>query len=247
MCYTLLVLCGWSAALAAIGAIVVTGAVGGVVELVLYAPLDRRRASSLVMLLTSLGLYIVVVNVIALLFGNGTKVVRSGVDQTYLLGDLVVSRVQLFQIGTALLVIPGFLIALRTTRWGKVLRAVRDNPQLAATTGFNVRMVRVLAACGGSALAGLTASLDALDVGMDPYGGMSVVLACAVIVIVGGVGRFDGVPLAAVLLGLIHAVVAWLTSEQWLEAATFAVLMVFLLVRPRGILAKSSRVEEPIE
>jgi branched-chain amino acid transport system permease protein len=63
-------------------------------EWFLYAPLARRRSSPLVAFLSSLGFYTAAINVIALLFGNETQVLRSGVAETITVGGVIITKIQ---------------------------------------------------------------------------------------------------------------------------------------------------------
>jgi len=244
LCYALLIRLDWPLALAIGLAVLLTAFLGVLTEVIVYAPLARRRASPLVALLSALGLYVAIVNLIALLFGNETKVLRPGAEATLHLGPVILTRVQVAQLITALLLLLLLLIFLRTTTWGRMIRAVRDNPTLAMVMGVNVGAARLLVFALGSALAGVAAILSALDVGMDPYVGMPALLAAAVALIVGGVGTFEGAVVGALLLGLLQGLVIWQVSARWTEATTFSLLILTLLVRPQGLLGERRRVEE---
>lgn len=246
LCYVFLVQLGWSAPLAITAALFLTSLLGVFTELFVYAPLEKRRASLLVALLSSLGLYIALVNLIALLFGNETKVLRPGVEATFHFGSIVLTRIQLAQIVTAVILLPSFLVFLRVTAWGKRIRALRDNPTLVEVMGVNTRAVRLFVFGIGSAFAGMAAILSALDVGMDPHVGMPMLLTASVALIVGGVGTFEGAVIGAFLLGILQSLVVWQASARWTDAVTFGLLILFLLFRPQGILGQRRRLEEAI-
>lgn len=246
-CWLLLVQLHWPTIATVAIALLVAAALGALTELVIYAPLNRRNASLLVALLSSLGLYIALVNVIALLFGNETKVLRPGIEKTYHFGAVILTRVQLAEVATAVVLLPAFVLLLKCSRWGKVIRAVRDNPTLASVLGINLRAVRLWVFASGSALAGLAAVLAALDVGVDPNVGMPALLTASVALIVGGVGTFEGPVLGAFLLGLLQSLVVWKISARWTDAITFAVLILFLLFRPTGLVGRRRRLEEAWE
>lgn len=218
--------------------------VGVLLDELIHAPLDRRGSSLFSHLLSSLGLYIVIVNVIALFYGSDTKVLRAGVQPTYELGGVILTRIQIAIVITAAVLFGALAIALRKTRLGRQLRALRDDPKLVQVMGINPRTLRWAVFGLGSALAGVAALLMGLDVGIDPHIGMAAILNGAVAVIIGGVGRFEGAALGGLLLGLLQSLVIWQSSSRWAEAVTFVVLILFLLFRPEGILGKRRRIEE---
>lgn len=245
-CYVFAILLRWPVAVSLIGAVLFAALVGVLIELLLYAPLVRREASLLVALLSSLGLYVALVNLIALLFGNETKVLRPGIETTYHFGSVILTRIQLAEILIAAVLLPLLVVVLKGTLWGKIIRAVRDHPILAQVLGINLAAVRLSVFALGSVLAAVAACLAALDVGMDPHVGMPALLGAAVALIVGGVGTFEGPVIGGFLLGILQSLVVWRISARWTDAITFAVLILFLLFRPSGLLGRRRRLEEPI-
>jgi branched-chain amino acid transport system permease protein len=133
---------------------------------------------------------------------------------------------------------------LRLTKWGRLIQALADNPQLVSVIGMDVRKIRLLIFALGSVLAGFAACLVALDVGMDPRLGMNILLIAAVAVIIGGVKVFEGALVGAFLVGILQSLVIWQVSAKWEHAVTFVLLIVFLLTRPEGILGERRRLEE---
>jgi len=245
LCWLFLV--SWPVMAAVTAALAGAAVLGALTELAVYTPLERRGASPLVAILSSLGLYVALVNLIAMLFGNETKVLRPGIEKTYHFGSVILTRIQLAEVVVAIVLLPAFVALLKYSRWGGIIRAVRDDATLARVLGINLRGVRLWVFVAGSALAGLAAILSALDVGVDPNVGMSALLTAAVALIIGGVGTFEGPVLGAFLLGILQSLVVWKISARWTDAITFAVLILFLLFRPAGIAGRKRRLEEAWE
>lgn len=227
--------------------LVLTALLGVAIQRLIYAPLQRRRASLAIALLSSLGLYVALVNLVAMFWGNETKVLRPGVEATLQIGSVILTRVQLAQALVGLLLVGGVLIALKTTRWGQVIRAVRDNPTLSTVMGIDTQRVQVWVFGAGSALVGVAAILVALDVGMDPQVGLPVLLTAAAALIIGGVGTFGGPVAGAFLIALIQSLLIWKVSARWVDAFTFGLLVLCLIFRPQGLLSGRRRIEEAVE
>lgn len=244
LCFLFLVKLSWSYPIAIGAALLSTLLLGVLIELFVYAPLARKNASLLVSLLSSLGLYIAIVNLIALLFGNETQVLRPGADVTYKWGPIILTQTQVGQCLSAAVLIPAALVSLKFSSIGRIVRAVRDNETLTTLMGINLSLVRYLALGVGSLLAGVAAILSALDAGVTPQVGMPALLTAAVALIIGGVGRFEGSVVGAFLLGALQSLVVWKISARWTDAITFAVLILFLIFRPQGLLGARRRVEE---
>jgi len=231
-------------ALAVLLTIGLTTGVGVLIDELVHAPLDRQGSSLLIHLLSSLGLYIVIVNAVAMFYGNETKVLSPGVQETYSLGGVIVTQIQLATVITFFVLFVGLAFILRKTRLGRMLRAMRDDPELISVMGIDPRIIRLSVFGLGSALAAVAAILLGLDVGIDPHIGLTAVLNGAVAVIIGGIGIFEGAALGAILLGLLQSLAVWQASARWQAAVTFIVLILFLLFRPEGILGRQRRVEE---
>jgi branched-chain amino acid transport system permease protein len=217
---------------------------GFIVQRYVYDPVMDKRQNPLILFISSLGVYIVVINLIALLFGNETKILFAGVEPTVTFGSIILTRMQIIQFIGGLLTVSAVLIFLKKNRIGHFIQALADNHVLLSLLGIKVRRVRQLVITLGSALAGLAAMLLVLDVGMDPYIGMDMLLTAAVATIVGGVGNYSGTVLGAGFLGLVQSLVVWQTSARWQPMVTFIILLLVLFVRPRGLFSHKIRVEE---
>ena len=225
-------------------ALLCTVGLGILVDRWVYAPVLKTRPNPLIAFISSLGVYIIVVNLIALLFGNDTKILMPSVEPTFSFASLIVTRVQMVQLLISLLVIVGVFLLLWTSKLGYIIRGLADNQELMSILGLKVNTVRCAVVGLGSGLAGLAAILVALDVGIDPYVGMEILLVAAVATIIGGVGSYHGATLGAVLLGIVQNLVIWQTSARWQSAVTFLILLLVLLLKPQGLLSGKTRVEE---
>ena len=209
-----------------------------------HSPLERKRASPGVHLVSSLGINIIIIQSLALFWGNEPKVLRLGLDTVVKVGDLVLTRAQLTAAAVALLLMPGFYIWLRFSNLGLQFRGLADNPVEMALRGYNVRRLRLLAFGVSGSLASAAALTAAFDLGFDPHTGLPALLLAVVAMIVGGRQSFAGPAVGGLLLGLLRSEVVWFTSARWQEVATFSLLAVFLLLRPEGMFGRTGWMEE---
>ena len=217
---------------------------GVAIEAFVYWPFFKKKASLMVVFISSLGIYILLVNLIALIYGNETKILSPGVERTFHMGSVVLTRIQILEVLAFLLAFPLFILILKTTKLGRLIRALSDNPELVAVLGADVRKLRIWIFGLGSLLAGVASCLVALDVGIDPHVGIGAFLMAAVAMIVGGIGNFEGAALGAFLLGVVQNLLIWKISARWTEALAFLILVLFLLFRPEGLLGRRRRLEE---
>ena len=214
---------------------------GIIMDYFFYQPLSARKSYSTAGILTSLGIYIFIINLIALIFGNETKILRPGIEKTFQMGTVILTQIQLFQILTFAVFLAITVLALKFTKYGHSIRAVSENEKLAKALGFDIKKIRYIAFGYGSFLAGVAACLAGLDVGIDPHIGLTAVLTATVAMIVGGIGIIPAAAFGGILIGLIQNLAVWQISARWQSAITFFILLIILIFRPQGIIAGKKR------
>lgn len=212
---------------------------GWCLELAVYRPMRHNGASPLILLLASLGLYIVLQNGISMLFGDDTKVIGgSAVALSFGILGARITSIQLAVIGVAIAVFLTKVLLVDRSRIGLTLRAVADSPELAKVSGIELDRTMGIAFCLGSFLASAVGLFRSFDVGMTPTMGLPMLLLGVVAVVVGGNGKTLGVAVASVLLASIQQIAGWQLGTHWEEMTAFLLLLAFLLCRPQGILGR---------
>ena len=219
-------------------AIICAVILGCSIEPFLYKPLRKKGASSIVMLLASLGIYIFLQNLISMLFGDDTKSIRSGVVKEGInIFGARITPIQIVIIITAIVVTILIILFYKKTQLGRSMQAVASDRELAEYTGINTNRVILWSFAIGSGLAALAGILVALDVDMTPTMGMNALLMGVVVMIVGG-NNIKGMVCAALLLGFAQNFGVWYISSQWKDAIAFVILLLFLLFKPEGFFGK---------
>jgi branched-chain amino acid transport system permease protein len=208
-----------------------------------HARLERSRASPGLHLISSLGVYIAVVETISIAWGSETKVLRQGIDTAVSVGGIMLTKAQILCAVVGVLLISGILFWLWFSTLGLRLRALADNPTQLALFGYNTPRLRLLAFAVAGFLAASASLLVSYDVGFDPRGGLQALLLAVVAVIVGGRNTWMGPVVAGFLVGTLRAQVSWHLSARWQDAATYLLLAVILLFRPQGLFGKAMRLE----
>lgn len=211
-------------------------------EWFVYKPLRKKDSTKLILLLASLGIYIVLQNVISMVFGDDTKSIRTWpvVEGLNIFGARITPVQIVIVVSSLLLVVmvAGYLMLGKT---GKAMRAVANDAELANISGINSDRVILISFALGSALAGAAGILVSLDVDMTPTMGMNALMMGVVAMIVGGVGSIRGIILGSLLLALAQNFGVWYISSQWQDAIAFAILLIFLLFKPEGFFGKKLR------
>jgi branched-chain amino acid transport system permease protein len=216
-------------------AILAAVALGCAAEELIHWPLERRRAPAEVHFIASLGAFLVVGQIVVLVWGNDAQVLRTGVDVVYAFAGIRVTGGQAIGAVVAVAALAGTFLWLRGTDIGLQFRAMASNSPLLATLGHDIRRLRWAVFGLSGALAALVALATARDVGFDPNVGMRTVLVGVAATIIGGRGSFVGSAVAGLLLGVLRAQVVWYTSARWEDAITFLLLAGFLLLVPGGL------------
>lgn len=224
--------------------IVAGGLAGWLIEIALYRPFLVRNATPSAVMVASLGAFVVIVNLIALGFGNEVKTIERGLAQRIVIGPVGVTTIQMWQflIGGAVLATVG--TATARVRSFKVIWAMGEEPGLVPVLGLPLHRYRAIVFALSGALGAVAGCLIGYDVGIDPHMGMSYLLIAAVAVLAGGIDSYKGWILGGFAVALLQSLTVWKFSAKWMDLATFAVLIAVLLFRPQGILGVRKRLEE---
>ena len=222
-------------------AVAVSAAIAGAVcvgllcEVLFYRAMRKRDAPALAYLIASIGLYTVLQNCISLLFGDDTKIIRTG--EVTIGNEIFGAYVTDVQIVT-ILVSAGLFVAvnlfLQFTAAGKAIRAVSSNPQLCDIYGINSNRIILVAFAVGSALAAVAGILSAMDTNMTPTFGFNLLLYGVVVMIIGGVGSTRGLAAGALLVATAQHSAAYYIDTKWMDAVTYVILIAFLIWKPLG-------------
>lgn len=235
-------LLGYSAAIMSLTGVAVALVSGLLFARVVYEPLRKLSSSSLVLVLSSLGLMIVTLNFVSLLAGDQPRTLRSVVAiQGIALASARITKLQVGILFTSLASTALCCWLINYTSWGRVVRAMSSDAELAISMGIRTSRVRLQVVALGFALGGLGATLVALDTGATPALGFRLLLPGLVAAIIGGIGSASGAVIGGMAIGIIEQSSGWFVSTAWQDAILFVILIVFLLLRPQGILGKPLR------
>lgn len=243
--YTLFALLGLHFLVAAIGTILLTGLLGVLVYKVVYVRLKKRNASSAILLIASLGLMILIENILLAVFGPQVKSIgllqaTRGVE----VFGAIVTPVQIGIVVASIVLLILLWLFVRYTKQGTIMRAVANNPELARTTGINTDRVQTMGFFIGSAIAGAAAVLIALEQNVFPMMGTNLIIKGFAGAVIGGIHSLPGAVLGSYILGLAENIgIIWLPSG-YKEAIVFVLLLVFLIIRPHGILGINKGVRQ---
>lgn len=224
---------------ATVVAVVAAALAGLLIDLALYQRLEARGAIRTTIFISSLGLLIVVENLVALVFGPDPLRMDVGpLGNALQLGPVFVTWLHVLTVALAAVGYAALMAFLTRTRAGRAVRAASSSPEMARTVGIDLGRIQWLTYALGSAVSAPAGILVAMDVGAEPYRGTQFVLLASVGVILGGIGSIPGAMLGGMFIGLLENLGVWQIPSEWQSAISFGVFLVFIVLRPRGFFGR---------
>ncbi len=210
-------------------------------ERLLFAPFQRRRAGLFTLVMVALALDAFTQNGVIAVAGPGYFSFGLPPQQVYHVLGTVWTSLELITVAIAVVAMLFVHILLTQTKLGKAMRATAADPDLAGSTGINVRRTRTIAWAISGVLCGLGgAVLTISTASFSFFVGDHFVFVLFAAAVVGGIGLPYGAMLGALIIGLTTEEVSiFIPSLQYVVA--FAILILVLLIRPSGILRAGGR------
>lgn len=231
-----------NALLAALGAAVA----GGIMALVMYtAVIDRfvrRGVGTMPTFIATLGMSFVIQNVLVIIFGAANVAYTIPQSAPNHVGPFLWTSVEEEIIISALVITAILYVIITYTKFGKALRAVFQNCELARVTGINAQLVAAATWFLAGLVAGYAGFILAESVGtFNPYFGFSFFLITLTAAVAGGLGKPFSTMAGAVIVGIALEFTGGYITASYELAFAFAILAVIILVRPRGLFTKTGR------
>jgi branched-chain amino acid transport system permease protein len=218
--------------------IAVCAALGALIQSQLYARLERRRATHLVILIASLGALAVIQNIVAAVYTpNILQFPLPWSSEVVVLGPMRLTYTQLLTILVSLAAYLATMLFAHRTILGKRIRAVASNPMLADITRLQPQTVYIYVIAIASALVCLPGILVPLDLGLQPYNGVTPLLTATIAMIAGGVGSITGAFVLSVAIAVLQNLSLLVMPGEWSIGVTFFIFVIFMLFRPTGLFA----------
>jgi len=213
---------------------ILVGALGAI----LYAGYLRFTVESpLVRMFALIGFSSVVVSAILAIAGSDFRTVKIDYGTVNILG-LPVRVSQIIAFAIALVLGAVTLVLLNSTKTGKAVKAVVDDRVAVRLCGINDRRLSLLAFTVGAALAGAAGGVISTYVTFGPDSGLTFAIIAFAIVILGGLGDLVGGAIASLVVALVLTSVTVYWSSALINTALFLLVLLVLLVRPRGVLGR---------
>lgn len=237
--YTVYVVLGVPLAFSILLTILLSGIVGFIIEKTTFRPV--RDKQEFIPLILSIGVAIIIISTVTMFYGGGSRTYfESGQVSpvyTFFDGTLTITLVQIAIITSAIVLLTALYLFLQKTKTGKAIRAVSDDKEVAAIMGINVNRMISLLFIMATSLAGFAGILVAFDQNLYPSMGLPLSIKVFAAIILGGVGKFHGAIVGALIIGFSENLLVGLTpiKASYKELLAFIIIITILLIKPYGL------------
>lgn len=226
---------GWPLLVAGLLAMALTGLLALALDWALFSRL-RARGNAIIMVMASFGASMALRSLLEFIFTPQPIYFSRELQITIPLGaGIRATPDQLLTFCLAIVLVAAMFFIMNSTNIGRAMRAVSENPALAAVTGVDVVTVIRITWILGGALAAAAGIMVGLIVQIRPYMGFDLLLPLFAAAILGGIGSMPGAVIGGLIVGVAEAVAVPLFGAGYRGAVAFAVLIAVLIVRPTGL------------
>jgi branched-chain amino acid transport system permease protein len=223
------------------GALVVSPVAVALLGLLVERFMLRRfyRGDPILSLLLTFGLAMVAEQALRMIFGAAPLPfsIPLWLRGQVFIGDFIYSKYRLIILCVAVLCVAGLWLLLTRTPFGRVVRAGVQNPDMVAALGISLKPYMTAVVMIAVGLAALAGTMMAPVTGVTPTMGAEILTFAFVVVVIGGLGSFWGVVVAALIVGVVRGLAAYYFPPAT-EASVYLLMVLVLLLRPRGLLGE---------
>jgi len=199
------------------------------------------RAPMLTTFLLTFGLSLLLINVALLVFHGDSKAVTPEYSgSNFAIGGVVIPKVKLATLFVAFGITGLMQLFLTRTKLGRAIRATSMDIGAAQLSGVRVANLYAIVFALGAGLAGAAGSLVSLSYSLNPSMGDPFIIKAFVVCVLGGLGSVEGALLGGVIYGMVEAFGSQYVGTGLQDAVALVVLLIVLIIRPRGILGKAT-------
>jgi branched-chain amino acid transport system permease protein len=207
---------------------------GVLLEVVLIRPLKRDR--TMLSILVTFAVALIIEGTLGVFFGTSFVQMHAWyVDATIQVAGFYLAYIYIFGFVLSIVLLSGLYLLIYRTKFGYGLRASMQNRTAAELIGIDVERVSAITFGIGVALAAAGGMAYGATSAFNPASHLDLISRLLVIIILGGMGSMKGAPIASVVMLVIEDVTSVIWSPVWANTVFFALLVVILLVRPRGL------------
>src|SRR3989344_6910518 len=209
-------------------------------NLLVYRQLRKRKATPTISLITSVVVLIFTSSLLLAVFGSSTKRI-SFYNRTFDFGIVTITLIQVSIIFSALLLFLLLGVIFKKTKLGKAMRASADNTEVAQVVGINPERIYFYTFIISAVFGAVGGILLGLEQNLYPRMGIPIIIKGFIGSVVGGLGSVPGSIIGGLFIGLAENIGVLYLPTGYKDLISFSVLLLFLLLRPQGILGVKMR------
>jgi len=223
---------------AIIAAFLVSAFIGLLIETIVIRHLYGRPLETL---LATVGVSIVLQQLIKIIFGAGGKSLSNPIPGFITLGNVVIPYFRLFIILFAICLVLITVAIIYKSRFGTQLRTISQNRQMSECLGINTARIDVYTFAFGSGLAGIAGAILAPMKAISPTMGIDFLMDSFMVVVLGGVGSIAGTAFGSFLIGESKQLLSIASTETIAKIAVFLLIIMVIRFKPEGLLSRKRR------
>jgi len=216
-------------------AVAIAGALGVLLDFLVWKPMRRKNADLVSLIIISIGLSLIVRNAIIFIWGGSTRNFDLPVQRGIEMLGVTITHNQLIGVGTAILFMVMVHFFLKKTKLGKAMRAISDDINLARISGIDSDKVIMWMWFIGIGLAGVAGILYGLETTIRPNMGWFLILPMFAAVILGGIGNPYGAMVGGMVIGLSQELSMLILPSEYKMGVSLGIMILVLLFKPRGL------------
>jgi len=216
-------------------AIAIAGALGMLLDFLVWKPMRRKNADLVSLVIVSIGLSLIVRNAIIFIWGGSTQNFDLPVQKGIGMLGVTITHNQLTGLGTAILFIVLVHFFLKNTKMGKAMRAISDDINLARISGIDSDKVIMWMWFIGIGLAAVAGILYGLETTIRPNMGWFLILPMFAAVILGGIGNPYGAMVGGMVIGLSQELSMLILPSEYKMGVSLGIMILVLLIKPEGL------------
>ncbi len=216
-------------------AIAIAGALGVLLDFLVWKPMRRKNADLVSLVIISIGLSLIVRNAIIFIWGGSTQNFDLPVQKGIGMLGVTITHNQLIGLGTAILFMVLVHFFLKNTKLGKAMRAISDDINLARMSGIDSDKVIMWMWFIGIGLAGAAGILYGLETTIRPNMGWFLILPMFAAVILGGIGNPYGAMVGGMVIGLSQELSMLILPPEYKMGVSLGIMIIVLLIKPEGL------------
>ena len=227
----------WPYVPALVCSVILVGLLGSLLERVLFRRVIGNEFNCMIL---ALAVSICLQSLGLIAFGPDEIGAPRPVTGVFHVGPAVIPADRLFVGAMAMLLLVAFYVFLNKTHLGLMMRAVAQDPEVAALHGIRPKLIHTAAFAIGSLLAGAAGALMAPIYTVFPYMGELPMMKAFIVVVLGGLGSLLGAVIGGLLLGIVESGFATMLGSTAAALVAFAVVVATITIRPEGLMGRRS-------